>query len=382
MELTTRLKPVPRMAPVLAVIGVLLLAVAIAIVAIGSQHRLPPPFGFAGNGTFAWVSNGQIMTSDLGTMTPRQITQGAPTFDRPAYSRDGTKIAYERFADSRRTAGDVLVADADGSNPIVVDHAVAPIGIISWSPDGRSLAYMVWEKPPEGGRLQVAVAAADGSTRTIIDTLPGDAWGPTWSPDGTRLAAGVDPGGYTDIYVVDRDGKNPQKLNHIRSKEGGDTDVDWTPDGSTIAFAAGFPNDAIPGQLGIMAVYLVGFDGATERLVSEGVATATNPTFSPDGSQLAYMSSDDSGKGWHVVIADAAGHTIKTLPGYHGNRAPIWSPDGSKIAVEDWIGPEETGTARLVVLDVAGKDPVIELPAGQLNMLRPEYAVAWQRVAQ
>ena len=78
--------------------------------AVGSQHRLPPPFGFARNGTFAWVANGQIVTTDLGSTKPRQLTSGDPTFNRPAFSRDGTKLAYERFTTVDQTSGDVIFA--------------------------------------------------------------------------------------------------------------------------------------------------------------------------------------------------------------------------------------------------------------------------------
>jgi Tol biopolymer transport system component len=373
MQLTSRLQPTPRLGPILAVIGLLLLALAVALVAVGSQHRVPPPFGFARNGTFAWVADGQIVTTDLGSTTPRQLTTGDPTFNRPVFSRDGTKLAYERFTDADQTSADVIVAAADGSNPKVIDEGA--IGIMAWSPDGRSLAYMVKAQGPSKYQMQLALTAIDGSSRTVIDSLPGDAWGPVWSPDSKRLLVGVDPGGYTDTYVVDIDGKNAQKLNHIRSKEGGDSDGEWSPDGSTILYSAGDPN-------GALGVYLVGFDGKTERLISPGVQSARNASYSPDGSQIAYMSNDGSGRGWQVVITDAARKTLKTLPGYHGSNAPTWSPDGSKIAVIDWLGSEATGSAEVVVLDVAGKAAPIKLPSGRLSMGRSEYALTWQRVAQ
>ncbi len=372
MQLTTRLQPVPRLAPVVAMIG-LLLALAIALFAVGSQHRLPPPFGFARNGTFAWVSNGQIVATDLGSTKPRQVTTGDPTFNRPTFSRDGTKLAYERFIDADQSTADIIVAAADGSNPNVIDHG--GLGIMAWSPDGRSLAYMAWAGAPNASRLQIVITAADGSSRNVITTLPGDAWGPVWSPDGTRLLVGVDPGGYTDTYVVDVDGKNARKLNHIRSKEGGDSDGEWSPDGSTILYSAGDPN-------GALGVYLVGLDGATERLISPGLKSAKNASYSPDGSRIAYMSDDGSGQGWQVVIADATGKQLTTLPGYHGSNAPIWSPDGSKIAVIDWQGSQETGSAVLVILDVGGKDDPVRLPGGRISMGRGEYALSWQRLAQ
>src|SRR5207237_7769742 len=99
-----------------------------------------------------------------------------------------------------------------------------------------------------------------------------------------------------------------RQLNHIRSKEGGDVNADWSPDGTSIAFAAGDPDTS-------MGVYLVGLDGAPERLISGSDISATDPAFSPDGSRLAYVRDDGSGLGWQVVIADARGSFVKTLPG-------------------------------------------------------------------
>ena len=123
-------------------------------------------------------------------------------------------------------------------------------------------------------------------------------------------------------------------------------------------------------------------DAVAFNSYSPGFRSAKNASYSPDGSQIAYMSQDYTGQGWQVVITDATGKELKTLPGYHGSNAPIWSPDGSKIAVIDWEGSEETGSAVVVVLDVAGNADPVRLPGGRLSMGRGEYALTWQRLAQ
>ncbi|MFL5650564.1 MAG: hypothetical protein ACJ777_04720 [Chloroflexota bacterium] len=373
MELTTRLRPTPRPYAFLAIVALLVLALAVALLVAGSSRRVAPPFGLAANGKLAFVQAGQIYTSDYPGAIPRPVTTGAATYDRPVFSRDGSRIAYQHFSDIEAQRGDVIVADADGSNSLVLDSGISPIGSISWSPDSRYLAYMVDQDGDGPAKMGFVIRAVDGSTRTVIDTLPGGAWGPSWSPDGKRLAVGVDPGGYTDLYVVDRDGSNARKLNHIRTKEGGDSNVEWSPDGATIAFAGGDPERS-------MSVYLVGLDGSPERLIS-GIDDASDPAFSPDGSRLAYVRRDPAGRGSEVVIADSAGAFQKTLPGYYGKFEPAWSPDGTKIAILSPDGAGEETEPALVVLDVDGTaDPVV-IPASNPDVAMPEYSMTWQRVA-
>jgi Tol biopolymer transport system component len=361
---------------ILAIIALLVLALAAVLLAGGSFRRVPPPFGLAANGTVAWVQDGQIYTSVVPSAVHERITTSDPTNHWPVFSRDGTRMAYVHFESATSNQGDVVVANADGSDASVLDHGIGPIGIQSWSADGRYLAYMFDPDGTGPTKMQFVVRAVDGSTRAVVDTLPGDAWGPSWSPDGQRLAIGVYADGHTDVYVVGRDGSDPRKLNHVQSPEGGDTNVDWSPDGTTIAFAAGDPE-------GSMRVYLVGLDGAPERNISGGLASATNPAFSPDGSRIAYVRGDPSGLGWQVVIADRNGTFIKTLPGLYGGYQPGWSPDGTKLAViDDRPGPYNLrGPSVIDILDVAGGATFAELSAANVDTENPEVFVAWQRLA-
>ena len=62
--LTLRLRQGSRLVPVLLLVGLLLLAVAIALFTIGSQRRLPPPFGLAAPGSVAFISDGHIWTAN------------------------------------------------------------------------------------------------------------------------------------------------------------------------------------------------------------------------------------------------------------------------------------------------------------------------------
>ncbi len=72
--LTRRARQGSRLVPVLMLIGLVLLAAAVAIFAIGSQRRLPPPFGLAAPGDVAFVADGHIWTANGDGSGLRQVT--------------------------------------------------------------------------------------------------------------------------------------------------------------------------------------------------------------------------------------------------------------------------------------------------------------------
>ena len=125
MPLKTRVRLVPRLAPTLLILG-LLLALAVAIALVGSQRRVPPPFGLAAPGSVAFVADGDIWTANPDGSKRVQLTSDQRIDGFPTFSRDGTRIAFRRInAENSRPDwqdwGDVMVAAADGGNPIVLE---------------------------------------------------------------------------------------------------------------------------------------------------------------------------------------------------------------------------------------------------------------------
>lgn len=364
---------------VAGLVGLLLIALillaTLAIIFVGSQRRPPPPYGLAANGRIAYVSNGHLFTTDLAGTDRLQITFGTGSESSPTFSRDGTRIAYRQFSANTEVSGpqmsDIVVADADGGQPVVIARAVAGGGAVAWSPDSRFLAY-AGALPP--GPNRVFVAAADGSGQiTDLGSFDADVWGPSWSPDGRRLAFSTDP----SLFVVNRDGSDRRIVSHGTYAEVGQRGeaAEWSPDGTSLVFTAGTP--------GATQVYLVGLDGAPERRISIGATSAGNATWAPDGSRIAYTRGTETGP-VVVVITDATGREIRQLPGQYGWYGPVWSPDGTRLIVtDDRPGPANgAGPAIRLILDAVGDSPPIEIPApGVTPDLLPDWAGTWQRLA-
>ena len=111
-------RPVPRLAPVLLIVG-LLLALAVAIALVGSQRRLPPPFGLAAPGVVAFVADGDLWTANPDGSNRVRLTTDPRIDGFPVFSRDGTRTPSSacpsRTANGWEDWGDIVVADATGA---------------------------------------------------------------------------------------------------------------------------------------------------------------------------------------------------------------------------------------------------------------------------
>ncbi len=138
---TTR---VPTTALPLRQFGVLaliaLLAAAALAVFVGAQARLPAPFGPAANGLIAYSDMGDIFTLDPVNGATRAVVTG-PEFDHdPVWSRDGTRLVFQRKAGAGAALGTLIVARADGSGIVqVTPEPLSDLGFYGFSPDGRSI---------------------------------------------------------------------------------------------------------------------------------------------------------------------------------------------------------------------------------------------------
>jgi Tol biopolymer transport system component len=365
MQLTMPLRLAPRLAPILLVVG-LLLAAIVAVVYIGSRPRLPDPFGPAANGRVAYLSNGQIHAANPDGSNPIPLTSGNRSAATPAWSRDGTKFAYKLISpkpgtDNPTLYGDIVVANADGSNPITIDRETKDPSPPVWSPDGRWLVY----SKVVGTGDQIFIAAADGSSPP---TQVGDPttinWAPMFSPDGTKILYFVDN---DHVAVMNRNGSNDHKLNTTPFT--GIDSVQWHPDGNRIVVSA-----ATTEATDLWFLYL---DGTPEHHVRVPGRAEVGPSWSPDGNRLAYLTSAD-GQSFTLVVANADGTNERTPPGVYSHINPSWSPDGSRIAVVN----ESIG--RVTLVDPDGLADAIHIQ----SILPAESAVAilssdtsWQRIA-
>jgi Tol biopolymer transport system component len=124
--------------------------------------------------------------------------------------------------------------DADGSNPTNLSNNTATEFDPAWSPDGTRIAF----DSDRDGNSEIYVMDADGANQTRLTINTSNEHKPTWSPDGTRIAFNSDRDGNYEIYVMDANGSNQTNLsNNTATEYWNDWQVATDTDGDGVADA-------------------------------------------------------------------------------------------------------------------------------------------------
>ena len=182
-----------------------------------------------------------------------------------------TRIAYVTKAPGKFT---LRITDADGENiqAALIDNE--PIISPAWSPDGTELAYVTFHDK----KAKVEIRNVHAGTRRVVAEFKGSNSAPSFSPDGRTLAVTLSRDGGSHVYLMDRSGGNVRR---ITESTGIDTEAKFSPDGAYIYF--------VSDRGGGPQIYkqAVGGGGAT-RVTFNG-AYNISPALSPDGKLLAYI---------------------------------------------------------------------------------------------
>src|SRR6267142_109679 len=264
------------------------------------------------------------------------------------------------------SGGSIYTVDPAGGASKPVHDGLLP----SFSPDGTQLVFAKYSL--DAGPYQIWVSAGDGSNpvqigRTEYPHLF------AWSADGTKLAFTTTND--SDIAVARADGSGRTLLIQDATR---DLAPSWSPDGSQIAF--------FRGNFGQFFLNVIRPDGSGLHQLSQTPAdTSVPPVWSPDGMHLLFGGTQPVGysrfgpyyrNDVYVVGADGVGERRLTdSSSLDAGSSPIWAPDERRIAFLSRRG-YESPYRQLFVMNADGTCET-QVTTSSADILQP----TWQALA-
>jgi hypothetical protein len=340
--------------------------------------------GVNGTLTIADIFGG-LHAITLSGVTGNCTVSGGPTRQVQVVSAAITNVVFavkcERRLDNQTSGLIAFVSERDGNPEIYVinpdgtglvrltNNAAADVDP-AWSPDGKRIAFT----SDRDGGSGIYVMNADG-TNVVRRTDTGIYnESPAWSPDGRKLAFSSLRDGEFGIYVMNVD-EDWSKLTHVGFDRGWIDHPSWSPDGTKIAFASDWRAFDTLFDLYVMNADGSGITGlvAGPFFWVDGLRFYFQPAFSPDGRKVAMVvcpwARDNCYPNSNVAVANADGSGLKTIVDAGGFSRPSWSPDGSTIAYSSSSCRTCGGSLRYTTAD--GTKTGLIFPDG--------YSPSWRR---
>jgi TolB protein len=268
------------------------------------------------------VNTQERLLSQITTVGPGDLRFGAHRVADAIYEAltgvpgaFATRIAYvSATGEGADLRYELVVADADGFNPITVVGSPEPLLSPAWSPDGNRLAYVSFEQ----GNSAIYVQEVTTGARELVSSGKGINGAPSFSPDGRYVALTLSRSGNPEIYVRDlTTGTTAQLTNHWAI----DTEATWSPDSRTVYFTSD--------RSGRPQIYAVDRNGGQARRVTfEGDYNA-RATIAPDGRSLAVA--HGRGNEYRIAVWDMDNARLRVLTPGVLDESPSFAPNGSMI---------------------------------------------------
>jgi serine/threonine-protein kinase len=253
-----------------------------------------------------------VTATDLPTPTAGPTDPPMPT-ETPKPEGPIGQIVYACYF----ATDQVCIMDADGSNPRQLTNVAAANFYPSLGPDGRSVVFATNRN---GSHEIFLVDAITLEERRLTNS--GYSYAPSISPDGTKIVYShtETATGSINIYMMNIDGSNKRQMT-FDSGGNHSEDPEWSPDGSQISF--------VSSRGGPFQLYVMNADGSNPRSLTWIEAMGGRNDWSPDGKEIAFYAGISGER--QVYKVNVSSGEVTQLTNKYDNKAPSYSPDGEWI---------------------------------------------------
>ncbi len=336
----------------------------------------------------------------------------------PKISPDGRHVVYEESRtnwEANAFETDLWLADAASGESRLLTVAAKSSSDAAWSPDGRWIAFLSDRVAPmagsPAGKKQVYVMPANGGEAQQWTKMENGVNSFAWAPDSKRIALAAEAPkakamkdreesfGEYHVFHADYPMVHLWTLALPMASAAGITpaagepklltpgesfsvaSMDWSPDGTKIAFSATRDPDLISGFSS--DVYTVSVtDGAVKKVV-DTPGPDSDPKWSPDGSEIAYVTSDGAKYFFYmnrkIAVVPSGGGTPRVLTASFDEDPGLlqWSAAGI------YFSALQKTCSSLFVLDPrSGSTKPVAMPgsdiAGAFSFAKDAKAVAFR----
>lgn len=231
-------------------------------------------------------------------------------------SPDGAKVVFEADLTGTSNALHLWVCNMDGSDMHRIDTGLLSENNPAWSPDGNRIAF---EALSPNGNTDIWTVHPDG-TGLVQLTHGLNNLQPAWSPDGRRIAYASNAGGTSDIWIMDADGQNMQRLTSLPGQE---DHPSFSPFGDQVVFSETDPTN-FTANLQIVS----SAPGAAPRALTSQGFHDWNPSWGTQG--IIFSSDRPATEGSYIWKVQPDGSGLSSVDNV-GALDPVWTHDGRII---------------------------------------------------